>query len=723
MTNTAASSWHPTESASTRHLRSRLGTMDEQSRENLVRESLGILEECLPPGVAGSRTGLVVGHVQSGKTASFTAVTALARDNGYQLVIILSGLTVNLFQQSVTRLKHDLATEERRGFWRLIDNPRVARDRAGVQRALHEEDEDERQTVVLVVMKQKDHLDQLTTLLGGIDLGGASAIVVDDEADQASPNAAQGSGKQSATYRRILELRAALPSHTYLQYTATPQAPLLISLIDALSPEFVRVLTPGSAYTGGEAFFGTGTADLARTIPADELPDRDNPLADPPASLHRALLQFFVGVAVGLVQDQHRTENRSMLVNPSSKREPHNAYQGWVEAAKRCWEGILKAGPADPDYRDLLEDFRAGYDDLAATDADLPPFDQIADKFPAALRRTDLTVVNAGGGRTPEPIWTNDYAHILVGGNVLSRGYTVRGLTISYMPRPLGSRQADTIQQRARWFGYKDAYLGLCRVYLPLDARNAYRSYLDHEDEMRRALLDWGATGRSLREWRRQFFLDPKLRPTRASVVGLHLVAGAIGGSKWFDPKRPYLGSAPAANRDVVTTLRGRIRDELVPNPLAAGVTPAQRHSVARGLSLADVHSEFLTNLRWEDGADSAAFTGLLLQVQHELEGNPEATCSVVLMGDGEYCYTRSLNVAGAVENLFQGHNPAEDGRGYPGHRAMHFADDVTIQIYRTDLREDPSSAPIHLDIPTVAIYLPKRMTRNWLVEDRAVID
>ena len=66
--------------------------------------------------------------------------------------------------------------------------------------------------------------------------------------------------------------------------------------------------------------------------------------------------------------------------------------------------------------------------------------------------------------------------------------------------------------------------------------------------------------------------------------------------------------------------------------------------------------------------------------------------------------------------------NSETSGRG-SGPRSDTHLHDVTIQIYRTDLREDPSSAPIHFDIPTVAIYLPKQMARNWLVEDRAVID
>ena len=84
---------------------------------------------------------------------------------------------------------------------------------------------------------------------------GLSCLVIDDEADQAGLNTQVGRGRESTTYQRLVALRQCLPHHTYLQYTATPQAPLLINLIDTLSPRFAELLTPGNDYVGGEGFF------------------------------------------------------------------------------------------------------------------------------------------------------------------------------------------------------------------------------------------------------------------------------------------------------------------------------------------------------------------------------------------------------------------------------------------------------------------------------------
>ncbi len=76
--------------------------------------------------------------------------------------------------------------------------------------------------------------------------------------------------------------------------------------------------------------------------------------------------------------------------------------------------------------------------------------------------------VNTGNRKrkTPSIRWNDFYSHILVGGQAMDRGFTVEGLTVTYMPRSLGTGQVDTTLQRARFFGYKGSYLGFCSVWL-----------------------------------------------------------------------------------------------------------------------------------------------------------------------------------------------------------------------------------------------------------------
>ena len=85
----------------------------------------------------------------------------------------------------------------------------------------------------------------------------------------------------------------------------------------------------------------------------------------------------------------------------------------------------------------------------------------------------------------------------------MDRVFTVEGLTVTYMPRGPGVGNADAIQQRARFFGYKRRYLGFCRIYLEQDALTAFEQYVSHEDEMHEQLKTFGATGKPLRDWKR----------------------------------------------------------------------------------------------------------------------------------------------------------------------------------------------------------------------------
>jgi hypothetical protein len=168
-----------------------------------------------------------------------------------------------------------------------------------------------------------------------------------------------------------------------------------------------------------------------------------------------------------------------------------------------------------------------------------------------AVRQTIVSQVNAARGRTPQVDWAQFYSHILVGGEVLNRGVTVEGLTVTYMPRGPGTGQADTIQQRARWFGYKEDCLGYCRVYLSAQMRALYAAYVDHEDNLRTEVGEHAQSGEDLRRWRRAFFLDPRLRPTRDQVIQLQPLRGVFS-DHWFAPKGPHEPiTAVEANRTI----------------------------------------------------------------------------------------------------------------------------------------------------------------------------
>ena len=690
----------------------RLPPVDPDGRHRLLREAWSVLARCSPPSADERETGLVIGYVQSGKTTSFTTVTALARDNGYRLLIICTGLTVNLFEQSADRLQRDLRIQERSDRqWLFLKNPRPT----GEVEQMVETALDEGRTVLVPVMKNGRHLDNLSRLLSRLPLRGLPALIIDDEADQASLNTEIRRGPQahSATYRRILQLRGLVPHHTFLQYTATPQALLLINLIDVLSPAFAQVLTPGPMYTGGRVFFERNM-DLVREIPPNDIPSATNVLAGAPPSLLEALRAFWVGVAAGLIAGGRG--NRSMMIHPSQRTLPHADYHQWVLSVKSLWSSLLDAPEGYPDRNELLDKFREAHGDLARTADGLPPFEELAPQLRDAVRQTIVSQVNATRGRTPQVDWRQFYAHIVVGGEVLNRGVTVEGLTVTYMPRGPGAGQADTIQQRARWFGYKADYLGYCRVYLSVQMRNLYAGYVDHEDHLRHQVRNHAQTGEDLRRWRRAFFLDPRLRPTRDQVIDLQPLRGSFSDA-WFAPSVPHEpGEAVQANRQVVSGFLRGLAGQFESDDGHPKRTEPQIHLVARNMPLESTYGELLTKLWLPDPRDSALFAGLLLQVGRYLEEHPDAACTVYQMSRGE-ARDRSVDSQGEIPNLFQGANYDESVSPremvYPGDREIRVDGQLTIQVHTLEVKS--ASRVLARDVPAVTVWVPRALSAPWL--------
>ena len=472
---------------------------------------------------------------------SYTTVVALARDNNIPIVIV--GTANNLLTQSTERLVNDLQVDSFDGppRWIQLTEPGPDQYQTIQQLIANWRDtsipEMEKSTLLITIKKQHQRLDSLTALFRQLDMRGVPALVIDDEADQASLNTKVRDQNESTTYQRILALRRVLPNHTYLQYTATPQAPLLINIIDVLSPSFVEVLTPGEGYVGGLQFF-SGQRTLVRIIPPAEIPSANNPITEPPESLIEALRIFFVGVAAGRLQGWSRDNpNRSMLVHPSRTTTEHFEYHRAVDAIKAEWQRVLALPQDDSDRRDLMTDFEVAYDDLSQTYPDMQAFADIERWLPRAIGETRTKEVNARGrARTPPIEWRQAYAWILVGGQAMDRGFTVQGLTVTYMPREIGTGNADTVQQRARFFGYKGNYLGLCRIYLEGDVLDAFEAYVEHEEQMRDELIMLGESGGPLTQWKRRFLLSRDLRPCRTSVITRDYARGNYS-DKWFYPR------------------------------------------------------------------------------------------------------------------------------------------------------------------------------------------
>ncbi|MGA7500014.1 MAG: Z1 domain-containing protein [Isosphaeraceae bacterium] len=693
------------------------------ARDQIVDEARRILRRCVDPhGPPQSQTGLAMGYVQSGKTTSFTTVTALARDNGYRLVIVIAGTTKPLFFQNRDRIVEALRLESRPRStpWRHIPQPKV-REHAhiAIRDTLAQWDAAtatpaERRTVLVTVMKHHQHLQNLIDVLQHLNLQNVPTLLIDDEGDQAGLNTQVNQGEESTTYRRLLDLKASLPLHSYLQYTATPQAPLLINLVDVLSPNFAEILTPGAGYVGGTEFF-LRNPNLIRDIPDAQVPSNRNVLNAPPATLTQAMQLFYTGVAVGYITGQPE-QNRSMMVHPSQRTDPHRQFHGWVTTARTEWLQILDLPDDDPDKVDLLAQFRAAYDDLAATTPNMPPFPDVVANLRRSISLTEVTEVNTRGNRrTPQINWGQFYSWILVGGQAMDRGFTVEGLTVTYMPRTLGVGNADTVQQRARFFGYKRPYLGLCRIFVGADVRRALRGYIEHEEDVRGELAQFAATNRPLSEWRREFFLSRQLRPTRDNVIDIAYQRLRFG-NEWVYPNGPHdAADAVATNAALFTQFRAD-------HPFGpyAGLDLRQnsrRNLVIENLPLQLVHEELLTRYRVTRLEDSQQFGAMLRLIQLHLIDHPNDTCTVFLMAEGHH--RRRDYQDDKIVQLFQGRQYAVINGvrdiSYPGDRDVRGANGLTVQMSYLDLGQP--NALVGSNIPHLAIWVPADMARDTLLQ------
>lgn len=696
-----------------------------ESGERILDETYRIMQICgNPNNQTNNETGIVIGYVQSGKTLSFTTLTALARDNNYQIVIVIAGVSTNLVNQSTQRLTNDLRLDTRFDRkWILLKNPNSRQDAEAIETTLAQWADptfpnDRCKTLLITVMKYTSHLNNLVNILQGQNLQGVPTLIIDDEGDQASLNtrarwaARQGIDVENLTenqvstiYRRITALRSVFPHHTFLQYTATPQANLFINIMDRLSPNFIRLLTPGKEYTGGIEFF-RDNPNLIAEIPANEISTNNNQLFEIPESLKNALRIYFLGVVAGEINKDQR--NRTMLVHPSRLQGDHSDFTNWIRNTCNSWQRLLSGNDED-DKQELLNEFRTSYNQLQQTVPSLQSFDDLTGtNLIHAIRYTQIVEVNSRNGETPQIPWNDSYSWILVGGQSMDRGFTVEGLTVTYMPRNIGTGNVDTIQQRARFFGYKRNYLGFCRVYLDQVTIDAYNFIIAHEEDVRNRLLEFDLNNKHLNNWDREAVLDQMLNLTRRNIIYDDLDRDTFG-NDWFRINAPHdTEELIETNRESLFTFLQANSVNFSQDTGHANRTEEQKHLVAR-ITIKDCLEHLLNKLRYTRESDSATYSSLRGILKGYIEEHPDDECLIYLMSsntiDNWSGRTRRLDRNQEIQQLFQGRNPRIGEVIYPGDSEIKDDNLLTIQIHLLNIRDTEFTR-----VPTLAIWIPEHI-------------
>jgi hypothetical protein len=686
------------------------GKLNDEEISRLLKESCDILSRCNPPGAKSPKAGLVVGYVQSGKTLSLTTVSSLARDNGYGMVIVMCGVTKILFKQNSDRLHDELVTRMHKRFFTSVRPPYKTDEISAALTQWHANKEDP--TLLIFVLKNKKNINKLAEVLSKSRQGvhaKTPTLIIDDEAHMAGLNTKHEAGSESEVYAAMKLLRATVPDHTYLQYTATPQAPLLVQVADCVSPDFAVTLTPGSGYVGGKDIFNeSASGSFVRTIPEGELPGSETIEEAAPDSLRSALLCYLVGLAHGIAKGDSRIngKNRTMLVHPASRVNSHDLYAGHIKTLLQEFDTTSHVTAEASSREELKEQIRTIYVDLATTCKDLSPFEDVLANFHDAVLKASGKIQKLNGQQINEVDWSN-YAHILVGGEVLGVGFTVEGLTVTYMPREASGGQSDSMQQRARFLGYRKGYLGLMRIFLSEEDLDLYRSYTEHEEEMRTELAKMSAANKTIKEWRRNFLVHTNLKLTRANIQSLETERHRL--SERCYPHRPF-ESDLNKNKEVFERIRKAYSFSLDPG-YRESWGDMQKHE-STNITVKDA-LELMDQFAWSDPDDSMTWTvsSMILKAL-ERKGDAGESCKLMIMSPGSKRRSREV-IDDTWESTFQTKNPNEGPGTSPGDIATADRSRITIQLYdfRMELNYEKleDKKPRVIESVIVPLVLPTR--------------
>jgi len=466
-----------------------------------------VLSHMQPPGVGTFSTkGLVLGYVQSGKTTNFTGLISKAADVGYKFFIVLSGVHNKLRAQTQERLFDELValnTEH----WISVTQPDSDFRISGVGNVDAFLTANYDHKVLGVVKKNMTVLTRLRDWLRGASetvLAACPILIIDDEADQASINTTGDAERRSRINGLLLELLASGTKVSYVGYTATPFANIFVdpTIGDDIYPsDFIVDLPRPENYFGTETLFGRepidaddhdpaihGT-DMIRSVPMEELAglrpsSRDGrfdfkPVIEP--SLRDALNYFWMATAAR--RSRGDEGHSSMLVHTTLYVDAHLRFQKTIEEYRDSVLSNLEN--SDPVLIEDLEMLWEQESHAVQLPKDNPRWTSFATLRPFLEDTLRATLVPVENNQSLARLSYEEdgSTQIVVGGNVLSRGLTLEGLTVSYFIRT--STAYDTLLQMGRWFGYRVGYEELPRVWMTDELQRYFHDLATVEFEIR----------------------------------------------------------------------------------------------------------------------------------------------------------------------------------------------------------------------------------------------
>jgi hypothetical protein len=594
--------------------------------DQMDRSTTTIVGMMAPPGVPKfNYKGLAVGRVQSGKTGNFIGVLAKAADAGYRMVIVLGGTTNTLRYQTQDRIQKDLISIDDPSWTWLtsaICRPGsleiMPGDFGQVSPAAGEAVMASQKSIGVI----KKNAVILRNLKAWVSATSAQAksqcpvLIIDDECDQASVNSADPDSNPTTINRLIREIIGMLPKVTYIGYTATPFANVFIDPEvegDLYPKDFIISLPKSEFYFGPERIFGRDpiTGETTGQPGANilrEISDPDVECVRPPSgtaaaqafrfeippTLSKAIVYFILNSAARIWREKNvlnepgNGEFKSMLINTSQKQRIHSMTMEKVQPFVSQLKSDFAAGKTEASWSKLwMEETEKLNSDEVGCKHPKVTYDQLNQHLQETLNRIEVIKSNSSGEQVSnlnEIYHTNNRGKIVIviGGNTLSRGITLEGLTVSYFVREAGA--FDTLLQMGRWFGYRKDYEDMPRVWMTAQMMKDFFDLATIEFEFFKILEPY-VLGLSPREVGPKIRQHPDYLPTakskmrRAIECNISYTGHLIETTYFPREETSWLKANLDAGRKLVATLGG-----------ASAFTDNGRSSfVKTGVSLGDV--------------------------------------------------------------------------------------------------------------------------------------
>ncbi|HFB8430772.1 TPA: DEAD/DEAH box helicase [Neisseria gonorrhoeae] len=474
---------------------------------------------------------LLLGNVQSGKTAQVLGVlSALADDGDHKVFLYLTTDSVDLQDQTVKRAKANL-----KNFIVLSE----ADDRSFMEVMKAEN------PILVVIKKNARVLKRWRNLFASqSSLKGYPLVIVDDEADAASLNTnSDKPAKDASTINKLLnDIKNSCCQSLFIQLTATPQSLLLQHEESDWQPEFIHFFEAGEKYIGGNFVFSDPPSYIVRFIDSelDDMKDESGEIAE---GAKQALLSFLITCAEFALCDK---ANCNFALHPSYKIQDHQAFSKKIQAFLNDLVQAVNNG------ENLAGSFKESYLDLQKTKPDIHHFDEIYEKLTALLENKQIStlVVNS---QTETDFDLEKGFNIIIGGNVIGRGLTIPKLQTVYYSRTAKKPNADTFWQHSRIFGY-DRDKSLLRLYIPFDV---YYFFVQLNQANNLIIGQAKNSGGNI-----QVIYPKNINPTRKNVLKFDSINQIVGGVNYF-PLHPNEDNLSEINKILPSILKDEIQSDL----------------------------------------------------------------------------------------------------------------------------------------------------------------